>query len=61
LNRGLEVSCEVEEELVGIYYYLGPAHETMGSKDTAAEFYDRVFALDINFTEVTKRLRDLRN
>ena len=45
---------------MGIYYYLGLAHETMGDKDTALDFYDRLFALDINFADVTERLRALR-
>ena len=61
LERGLAAPCEVEEERVGIYYYLGLAHETMGDKDTALGFYDRVFALDINFADVTERLRALRS
>ena len=61
LNRGLDAPCDVEEERVGIYYYIGLAHETMGDKDTAVEFYDRVFALDINFADVTERLRALRS
>jgi hypothetical protein len=42
---------------VGIYYYLGMAHEAVGNKDQAVEFYDRVFSLDINFADVTERLR----
>ena len=45
---------------MGIYYYLGLAHETMGDKDAALDFYDRLFALDINFADVTERLRALR-
>ena len=61
LTRGLEAPCEVEEERVGIYYYLGLANETIGDKDTALEFYNRVFALDINFADVTERLRALRS
>ena len=60
LERGLSAPCEVEEERVGIYYYLGLAHEAMGDKATALGFYDRVFALDINFADVTERLRALR-
>ena len=60
LNRGLDAPFDVEEERVGIYYYLGLAHETTGNKDTALEYYDRVFALDINFEDVTERLRGLR-
>jgi pilus assembly protein FimV len=61
LIRGLDAPCEVEEERVGIYYYIGLAHETSGDKDTALSFYDRVFALDINFADITERLRDLRS
>jgi tetratricopeptide (TPR) repeat protein len=61
LTRGLDAPCEVEEERVGIYYYLGLANERIGDKDTALEFYDRVFALDINFADVTERLRALRS
>ena len=61
LNRGLDAPCEIEEERVGIYYYIGLAHETIGNKDTAVEYYDRVFALDINFADVTERLRALRS
>jgi hypothetical protein len=32
----------------------------MGDKATALGFYDRVFALDINFADVTEPLRALR-
>ena len=61
LKRGLEAPCEIEEERVGIYYYIGLANETLGDKETALEFYGRVFALDINFADVTERLRALRS
>ena len=61
LTRGLDAPCEIEEERVGIYYYIGLAHETLGNKETAMDFYDRVFALDINFADVTERLRALRS
>ena len=60
LTRGLDAPCEVEEERVGIYYYLGLAHETIGDTETAVEFYEKVFAIDINFVDVTDRLRGLR-
>ena len=61
LKRGLEAPCEIEEERVGIYYYIGLANETLGDKETALEFYGRVFAFDINFADVTERLRALRS
>lgn len=60
LERALQSAHTVEDELVGIYYYLGRAHEALENRGSAVEYYDRVFALDINFADVTERLRDLR-
>ena len=60
LTKALDLPYEIEDELMGIYYYLGRAHEHLGNKPQAVEFYDRVFSLDINFADVTERLRDLR-
>ena len=60
LVRAVQSADTVEDELVGIYYYLGRAYEALDNKPSAVEFYDRVFALDINFADVTERLRELR-
>jgi tetratricopeptide (TPR) repeat protein len=60
LTRALEAPFEVEDELIGIYYQLGKANEELGNKDQAVEFYEKVFSLDINFEDVTERLRALR-
>jgi tetratricopeptide (TPR) repeat protein len=60
LERAVESANTVEDELVGIYYYLGRAYEELNNRASAVEFYDRVFALDINFADVTERLRELR-
>lgn len=60
LTMATELPFEVEDELLGIYYYLGRAHEEVGNSDQAVEFYEKVFALDINFQDVTERLRELR-
>ena len=60
LTKSLDLPFEIEDELMGIYYYLGRAHEQLGNKLQAVEFYDRVFSLDINFVDVTERLRALR-
>ena len=68
LTRALDAPFEIEDELMGIYYYLAQVHyylaqvhEAVGNKDQAVEFYDRVFSLDINFADVTERLRALRD
>ncbi|MEK9502171.1 tetratricopeptide repeat protein [Gaopeijia maritima] len=60
LTRALDVPFEVEDELLGIYYSLGRSHEVLGNTEQAREFYERVFSLDINFADVTERLRALR-
>ncbi|HSG06804.1 MAG TPA: tetratricopeptide repeat protein [Longimicrobiales bacterium] len=60
LQRALEVDYEIEDELIAIYYHLARAYEEVGNKESALEFYDRVFSLDINFADVTERLRALR-
>ncbi len=60
LSRATEMPFDVEDELLGIYYYLGRAHEELGNSDDAVEYYEKVFALDINFEDVTERLRSLR-
>jgi tetratricopeptide (TPR) repeat protein len=59
LERALDVGFEIEDELLGIYYYLARAHEMLGNTNRALEFYDKVFSLDINFADVTVRLRAL--
>jgi tetratricopeptide (TPR) repeat protein len=60
LERALEVEFDIEDELIAIYYYLAQVYETQGNREGALEFYDRVFSLDINFADVTERLRALR-
>ena len=60
LQRALKVPSGVEDEFVGIYYYLARAYEALDKKESAVEYYDRVFSLDINFADVTERLRELR-
>ncbi|MEQ9399330.1 MAG: tetratricopeptide repeat protein [Longimicrobiales bacterium] len=60
LERALKVEYGVEDELVGIYYHLARAYEDTNQKEKAVEYYDRVFSLDINFADVTERLRALR-
>lgn len=60
LNRALALGFDVEDDLLGIYYYLGKSHQSLGNSEMAREFYEKVFSLDINFMDVTERLRALR-
>ncbi|TVP46859.1 MAG: hypothetical protein EA350_06205 [Gemmatimonadales bacterium] len=60
LERALRGGAPVEDDLLGIYYFLAVSHERAGNRDEAREFYEKVFSLDINFKDVTDRLRALR-
>jgi len=60
LQRALESKVIVEDEFLGIYYYLARALEALDRTEAALEYYDRVFSLDINFADVTERLKALR-
>ncbi len=60
LERALNQGTAVEDDLLGIYYFLGVSHERAGNREDAREFYEKVFSLDINFKDVTDRLRELR-
>ena len=60
LDRALNVFHDVEDDLIGIYYLMGRAQEDQGNTEEAVEFYEKVFSLDINFEDVTERLRALR-
>ena len=60
LTRALEIEIEEEDDLIGIYFLMGRAKEDLGLTFEALEFYEKVFSLDINFEDVTERLRALR-
>jgi tetratricopeptide (TPR) repeat protein len=60
LERALQVKYEIEDELLGIYYYPARAHQDLGRSERAVELYEKVFSSDINFADVTERLRELR-
>lgn len=60
LERGTRLEGEVDDDFIGIFYFLGHAYEAVGNLAAAREFYEKVFALDINFRDVTDRLKRLR-
>jgi tetratricopeptide (TPR) repeat protein len=60
LRRALDAEFDIEDELIGIYYLMGRALEDLGNTSEALEFFEKVFSLDINFEDVTERLRALR-
>ena len=55
-----ELARDEPETDDGYVDLLAQAYEALEDKDSAVEYYDRAFALDINFADVTERPRELR-
>jgi tetratricopeptide (TPR) repeat protein len=60
LERALQVDA-ADAELIGVFYLLGRCKETLGDFRAAADYFERVLALDIRFRDATERLESLRN
>lgn len=60
LTRALSLPYTVEDELLGVYYYLGRSHEEAGEHEAARDYYEKVFGLDISFQDISERLRALQ-
>ena len=56
LQRALVEPGAVDDQLVGVLYLLGYASEGLKKPDEARGFYERVFAVDIQFRDVGERL-----
>ena len=56
LSRALGDKSYTDDMLVGVLYLLGYASETLGRWADAQRFYERVFAVDIEFRDIAKRL-----
>ena len=56
LARALTDKAYGDETLVGVLYLLGYASESLGQMDEALKYYERVFAVDIQFRDIGDRL-----
>jgi tetratricopeptide (TPR) repeat protein len=56
LERALAEPNVGDDQLVGVLYLLGYACEALQQRDDALNYYQRVFAVDIQFRDVTDRL-----
>ncbi len=56
LSRALSDQHATDDQLVGVLYLLGYASEAMGRYADALKFYERVFAVDIQFRDIGERL-----
>ena len=60
LSRAIQVPDCGDEELLGIYYAMGRAHEGLSETQKALEWYERVMGCDINFADAAQRVATLR-
>jgi tetratricopeptide (TPR) repeat protein len=59
LSRALREPGMEDEDLIGVLYLLGFASEEGKKPRDAAAYYQRVFAVDIDFRDVSKRLKHM--
>jgi tetratricopeptide (TPR) repeat protein len=59
LRRALELPASGDAERVGLLYWLGRTLEELGKSTDALHSYNRVFAVDITFQDVSQRVSAL--
>jgi tetratricopeptide (TPR) repeat protein len=59
LSRALVEPGHNDEQLVGVLYLLGYCHEALQQWPEALMYYQRVFAVDIEFRDVSERISAL--
>ena len=60
-KRCLEVSGLGDEEHQALYYELGNCYEVGGDKEKAVEYFEKLYAENVDFRDVGKRLANLQN
>lgn len=59
LRRAVESVPGSDEEKIGLLYWLARCEEEQGKGPDALGFYQRIFAIDINFQDVSSRVKSL--
>jgi tetratricopeptide (TPR) repeat protein len=59
LQRALQEPGAGDDQLVGVLYLLGISNEALQQPADAVKYYQRIFAVDINFRDVQERLVNL--
>ncbi|HXY18835.1 MAG TPA: tetratricopeptide repeat protein [Gemmatimonadales bacterium] len=59
LRRALELPAAGDADRVGLLYWLGRTQEELGKSADALASYNRVFAVDITFQDVSQRVKAL--
>jgi tetratricopeptide (TPR) repeat protein len=59
-RRGLEVVDLSEEEKHALYYEIGCAYEIGGDNEKALEYFEKIYAENVDYRDVSQRLKNLR-
>jgi tetratricopeptide (TPR) repeat protein len=59
LRRAVETDQSGDEAKIGLLYWLGRCEEEMGRAPEALNYYQRVFAVEIGFQDVSERVKSL--
>ncbi len=59
-NRSLEVADLIDEEKHAIYYEIANAFETSDKPDEAVNYFEKLYAENVEFRDVGRRLENLR-
>jgi hypothetical protein len=57
--RALETPGLSDEEKQGIWYELASAYEAEGDMDSAGRYFEQVYAENIDFRDVSERVRNI--
>ena len=58
-RRGMETDGLSDEELQGLRYEIASAYEAGGAPDKALEYFEQIYAVDVEYRDVSKRLSHL--
>jgi tetratricopeptide (TPR) repeat protein len=58
-QRALETPGLSDEEKQGIWYELAAAYEADGDLENAGRYFEQVYAENINFRDVSQRVRNM--
>ena len=59
--RALETEAISDEEFHGLWYELALAHEANGDEDEAAALFEKIYAENVDFRDVAKRVKHVVN
>ncbi|MDQ3802228.1 MAG: tetratricopeptide repeat protein [Acidobacteriota bacterium] len=58
-RRGIETIGLSPEELLGLRYEIANAYEVGGEPDKAVEYFEQIYAIDVEYRDVSRRLSQL--